>query len=88
LKEIAMRTVSVAQAKAQLPALLQAAEAGEKVLITRHGKPIAEVRAITESSQKSWTDGLEWLAERRKHYPLAKTDSATLIREMRDESDS
>lgn len=35
--------VSVADAKTRLTELLRAAEAGERVVITRHGKPVAEL---------------------------------------------
>ena len=35
--------VTVAQAKAQLSSLLDAVEAGQAVVITRRGKPIAEL---------------------------------------------
>ena len=38
-----MVQVTVAEAKAQLSSLLDAVEAGEAVVITRRGKPIAEL---------------------------------------------
>jgi prevent-host-death family protein len=38
-----MRTVSVAEAKDRLPELIRAVEAGEKIVITRHGRPVAEL---------------------------------------------
>lgn len=38
-----MRQVTVAEAKAQLSSLLDAVSSGEAVLITRRGKPIAEL---------------------------------------------
>lgn len=38
-----MRSLSVAEAKAQLSALLDAVEAGEDVQITRRGKPVARL---------------------------------------------
>lgn len=37
--------VSVAEAKNQLPKLLRAFERGEQVVITRHGKPVAQLAA-------------------------------------------
>jgi prevent-host-death family protein len=39
-----MATYSVADAKAGLPALINRALAGEQVIITRHGKPVAELK--------------------------------------------
>jgi prevent-host-death family protein len=35
--------VSVAEAKNRLPQLIRAVEEGEKVVITRHGKPVAQL---------------------------------------------
>lgn len=35
--------VSVAEAKNRLPELIRAVEKGEKVVITRHGKPVAQL---------------------------------------------
>ena len=43
-----MRTLSVAQAKAQLSALLDAGEAGEDVEITRRGVPVALLTRAVE----------------------------------------
>ncbi|MBJ7499661.1 MAG: type II toxin-antitoxin system prevent-host-death family antitoxin [Sphingopyxis sp.] len=37
---------SVAEAKNGLPGLIDKARAGEQVIITRHGRPVAELRAI------------------------------------------
>ncbi len=83
-----MRTVSVAQAKAQLPSLLQAAEAGEQIIITRHGKAVAEVRAVSGLDiDPADPHGLKWLAERRAGFTPMQQSAASLIREMRDEGD-
>jgi prevent-host-death family protein len=35
--------VSIAEAKNRLPELVRAVEQGEKVVITRHGKPVAQI---------------------------------------------
>jgi len=35
--------VSIAEAKNRLPELIRAVEGGEKVVITRHGKPVAQL---------------------------------------------
>jgi len=82
-----LKTVSIAEAKARLPALVQAAEAGEQVVITRHGKPVAEVTPIRAPSRQDWEAGLDWLASRWPMRAPAIQDAATLIREMRDEGD-
>jgi prevent-host-death family protein len=35
--------VSIAEAKNRLPELIRAVETGEKIIITRHGKPVAQI---------------------------------------------
>lgn len=37
--------VSIAEAKNRLPELIRAAEQGEQIVITRHGKPVAQLTA-------------------------------------------
>ena len=44
-----MQTIPVHQAKDRFSALLQAVEAGEEVVITRHGKKIARIVRESES---------------------------------------
>jgi len=44
--------VSTAEAKNRLSELIRAVEDGEKVVITRHGKPVAQITSpLTESRQ-------------------------------------
>lgn len=78
---------SVATTKDQLSRLIDKALAGEEVVITRHGKPIASLRTLSEPSKPSRTNGqwMEWLRERRESIPSLGIDGAMLIREMRDE---
>jgi prevent-host-death family protein len=40
--------VTISEAKAHLAELLKAAEAGETVVLTRHGKPVARIVGIDE----------------------------------------
>ncbi len=57
-----MKTMTVAHAKAHLSALLDEVEAGEGVIITRRGKPVA--RLIPESRSKGfdWSDLQLWVS--------------------------
>ena len=43
---MAMKTYSVAEAKNQLPKLIDKALAGEEVVITRRGKPVVELKRV------------------------------------------
>lgn len=42
----ATRTVSLADAKAQLSALIAAVERGESITITKHGRPVANLSPV------------------------------------------
>ncbi len=41
-----MKTVSVYQAKAHLSSLLNEVEAGEEIVVTRHGRPVARIQGV------------------------------------------
>lgn len=43
--------VTVSEAKAQFAELIRRAEAGEAVVITRHGRPVAELRPSGKSGR-------------------------------------
>lgn len=80
-----MLTVNLAQAKAHLSELLDKVEAGEEVVITRHGKPVAHLRAAVPPRLPL---PLEKLAAFRAGISPWRKDSATLVREMRDDERS
>ena len=77
-----MVTVSLAKAKAQLSALLDKVEAGEEVVITRHGRAVAHVIAPYRAKRPP---ALDELAEFRATMPRLRRPSAELLREVRDE---
>jgi prevent-host-death family protein len=49
--------VSIKEAKNRLPALVRAVETGVRVIITRNGKPVAEIIPNTQKGGIDW-DGL------------------------------
>lgn len=77
-----MLRVSLAEAKAHLSELLDKVEAGEEVIITRHGREVARIGGIAPGKKPIPFDEL---AEFRKKMPRLRTSSAKLIRQMRDE---
>ena len=60
-----MTDYSVAEAKAKLSELIDRAEKGEGVVITRHGKPVVEIKAVQPAPRRVTQADLNWLAERR-----------------------
>jgi len=77
-----MLTVNLAHAKTHLSQLLDKVEAGESVVITRHGRPVAELRG-TRAGKKPIP--FEELAAFRATLEPLERSSAELIREMRDD---
>lgn len=75
-----MVTVTLVEAKAHLSELLDKVEAGEQVVITRHGKAVANLSSVIKPKKP-----FRSRAEFRARMPKLKKSSATLIREMRDE---
>jgi prevent-host-death family protein len=72
--------VNLAKAKAHLSELLDKVEAGEEVVITRHGRPVAQLAAVIRAKRP-----LRPLAAFRAKMPKWRRASATLLRAARDE---
>jgi prevent-host-death family protein len=58
-----MKHVSIKEAKDRLPALLREVESGTRLVITRNGKPVAEVVPHSEAKGLSWETLQEWKKE-------------------------
>jgi prevent-host-death family protein len=78
-----MKSVSLAEAKARLSTLVNEAEAGETVYITRHGKPAARLvpvekpkKPIDFEALKAFTDSM----------PYQEEDAGTFMRRLRDDA--
>lgn len=80
--DMLMLTVNLAHAKAHLSELLDKVEAGEEVVITRHGEPVAHIRPAVPPKKPL---PLEKLAAFRARMPPWGESSAKLLREMRDD---
>jgi antitoxin (DNA-binding transcriptional repressor) of toxin-antitoxin stability system len=74
-----MVTVTLVEAKAHLSELLDKVESGEAVVITRHGRPVAQMSALARPKRP-----LRPLASFRAKMPRLRKPSATLLRELRD----
>jgi prevent-host-death family protein len=51
--------VSIADAKNRLPELIRAVESGETVVITRHGKPVAQLASAPKERRKARLGGMK-----------------------------
>ena len=77
-----MSTFSVAEAKTHLSELLDRAERGEEVVITRRGQPVAQLAPVRPTKP-----GIDFARLRalRAAMPVSKTTATKVVRRMRDE---
>jgi prevent-host-death family protein len=82
-----METYSVAETKSRLSELIDRACAGEAVVITRHGRPVAELRGIPVPARPVSQADLDWLAAHRVGGHVPAEDAGTLLSKLRDEEE-
>ncbi len=75
-----MGTVTLAEAKTHLSHLLDQVAAGEEIVITRRGHPVARISPVVGEKKP-----VRSLADFRKGVPPRSESSAALIRHMRDD---
>ncbi len=79
-----MASYGVAEAKNNFTHLLDRVQEGEKITITRHGKPIAELSPTPKLTMEQRWALMDELNERRKQRPPLGMLAADLVRSMRD----
>jgi prevent-host-death family protein len=67
--------IPITEAKAQLTELVRRAEAGEEIVLTRHGRPAVQLKAI-DQPRRSWTP-----EEREARYRFLKEISEKASKE-------
>ncbi len=77
-----MKSVSLADAKAHLSALVALAEGGEPVEITRRGVPVALITAVAKPSKPIDFAAIRARTDRMRY---SEEDAGTFVRRMRDE---
>lgn len=75
---------SVADARNNLSRLIDRALAGEGVTITRHGRPVVELRPVARVPRRLTRADIEWVVARRRAR-RSKVDAGTFVSQMRDE---
>lgn len=79
-----MITVGIFEAKSSLGQLVQSAAAGEVVVLTRRGKPVAEIRAPqVELRQENAQQAIAALRKFRRSNRVGDFDRAELVAEGR-----
>ena len=77
-----MAKYSVADAKDHLPKLIDRARAGEEVIITRHGKPVAELRPTTQAASNDQAAIYQRLRKHRMQGPFLNITSVELLNQL------
>lgn len=77
-----MSTVNLADAKSHLSELVDRAEAGEEVCITRRGKPVAKLVPARMARKPIEIADMQKVTDRM---PMQPEDAAAFVRRMRDE---
>jgi prevent-host-death family protein len=78
-----MKKIGAFEAKNRLSELLEAAENGEEVMITKHGHPVAKLVPVDNFDRAKAREAIEWLKEFRKTHPLRGLKIKDLINEGR-----
>ena len=76
---------SVVEAKNQLSSLIDRALKGEDVVITRHGTPVVELKAVRSAGRGMTQADLDWLDSVRIQLAPGALSAVELVRQMRDE---
>jgi len=86
-----MTDYSIADAKNNLPKLVDQALAGEDVTITRRGKPVVKLTRTSDNEPAVRSPGgpkspfdVDWI-RRHQVTPAVEVDAGELLRQMRDE---
>lgn len=82
-----MTTYSIAEAQSSLSELIDRALRGEGVIVTRHGAPVAEIKAVRPVLTPTTRADIEWLeANRVTPKPGLESPSQSLAA-LRDEAE-
>jgi prevent-host-death family protein len=78
-----MKKIGAFEAKNRLSELLEAAENGEEIMITKHGRPVAKLTPVDNFDRAKAREAADWLLEFRKKHPLRGLKIKDLINEGR-----
>jgi prevent-host-death family protein len=78
---------SVAEARNRLSELIDRALRGEGVVITRHGHPVVELRAVRPPARPMTAADLDWIAARRVGKRRPDENAGELLQRLRDEDE-
>jgi prevent-host-death family protein len=78
-----MLTIGAFEAKNRLSELLDAAENGKEIMITKHGRPVAKLVPADSIDRAKVREAIEWLKRTRKQRSLGGLSITDMIKEGR-----
>jgi prevent-host-death family protein len=78
-----MKKIGAFEAKNRLSELLEAAENGEEIMITKHGRPVAKLVPVEKFDRARAREAAEWLIRTRKQRSLGGLSITEMIRQGR-----
>jgi len=78
-----MKKIGAFEAKNRLSELLDAAENGEEIMITKHGRPVAKLVPVEKFDRARAREAAEWLIRTRKERSLGGLSITEMIRQGR-----
>ena len=82
-----MAIYSVAEARDKLSSLIEQAERGETVTITKHGRPVAELRGVNVAGRAMSPADIAWLDSVRVTPRTLDDHPVSIVERMRDEDE-
>ena len=76
--------IGAAQARVHLPKLLTRVQRGQRFIITRYGRPVAELRPVASRSRDEIRSAISWLADFQAAHSGGSPTVRELIREARE----
>lgn len=76
--------IGACEAKAHLPKLLARVRQGQRFVITRHGRPVVELRPVGSRSRDEIRAAIAWLADFQARHVSDGPTVRELIREARE----
>jgi prevent-host-death family protein len=76
-----MTTITAYEAKTHLPRLLRAAERGQIVIITRHGKPVAQLGPVEDRRREDVAQVIERMKRARAQRPRVTVEELLAARD-------
>lgn len=78
---------SITEAKKRLSELIDRALKGERMVLTRHGRPVVELRPVAPTVRQLTREDVDWLAVRRVGAVRPQANAGALVSGMRDDGE-